>query len=84
MEEFRASGLTRVECSQRSGVALSTLSNYCRRHKSSGLVRVEVDRAGEQQQPRFAVVLTGGRRLEISSHFEQVELMRLIRAVEAA
>jgi hypothetical protein len=41
------------------------------------------DRAGEQQ-PRFALVLTGGRRIEISSHFEEVELMRLIRAVEAA
>jgi len=84
VEEFRASGLTRVEYSQRSGIALSTLSNYCRRHKSGGLVRVEVDGAGEQIQPRFALVLTGGRRIEIRSHFEEVELMRLIRAVEAA
>jgi hypothetical protein len=39
---------------------------------------VEVDRAGEQQQPRFALVLTGGRRIEIHSNFEEVELMRLI------
>jgi hypothetical protein len=83
VEEFRASGLTRVEYSQRSGIALSTLSNYCRRQKRGGLVRVEVDRTGEQPS-RFTLLLAGGRRIEIASQFEEVELMRLIRAVEAA
>jgi hypothetical protein len=83
VEEYRASGLTRVEYCRRSGVALSTLSNYCRRHKSSGLIRVNVeDTPG--QPARFALVLAGGRRIEIGSQFSDVELMRLIRAVEAA
>ena len=83
VEEYRASGLTRVEYCRRSGVALSTLSNYCRRLKSSGLVRVNVEDTSAQQ-PRFALVLAGGRRIEIGPQFGETELMRLIRAVEAA
>jgi hypothetical protein len=46
-------------------------------------VRVEVDRTGEQPS-RFTLLLAGGGRIEIASQFEEVELMRLIRAVEAA
>lgn len=83
VEEFRASGLTKVEYSLRSGVPLSTLGNYCRRQNAGGLVRVEVqDTAG--QNTGLAVVLAGGRRIEIGSQFEQATLVRLIRAVEAA
>ena len=83
VEEFRASGLTRVEYSRRSGVPLSTLSNYCRRQRAVGLVRVKVEETAAQQQG-FAVVLTGGRRIEAGSQFDSAALMRLIRAVEAA
>ena len=83
VEEYRSSGLTRAEYCRRSGVALSTLSNYCRRHKTAGLVRVNVEDT-PAHQPRFALVLAGGRRVEIGSQFGEAELMRLIRAVEAA
>lgn len=82
VEEFRSSGLTRVEYSRRSGVPVSTLSNYCRRHKSSALVRVQVEEAAGQSD-QFAVVI-GSRRIEMGSHFDAAALVRLIRAVEAA
>jgi hypothetical protein len=83
VEEFRASGLTRVEYSRRSGIALSTLGNYCRRHKADGLVRVEVDKPARLASG-LAVVLGRDRRIEIGGPFDAAELMRLIRAVEAA
>ena len=83
VEEFRASGLTRIEYSRRSGVAVSTLSNYCRRHSSGALVRVEVDQ-GPTSQPRFTLLLAGNRRIEIGGQFDEGAVMRLIRAVEAA
>ncbi len=83
VEDFRASGLTRIEYSRRSGIALSTLSNYCRRHKASGLVRVEVEKAPKLQSG-FALVLAGGRRIEIGGQFDEADLIRLIRVVEAA
>jgi predicted transcriptional regulator len=83
VDEFRASGLTKVEYSRRSGVPLSTLGNYCRRQRAGGLVRVAVeDTAGREDC--FVVTLAGGRRIEIGSHFDQTVLVRLIRAVEAA
>jgi predicted transcriptional regulator len=83
VEEFRASGLTRVEYSRRSGVPVSTLSNYWRRHKGKALVRVQVEEAAGQAAA-FAMVLARGRRIEIGSHFDAAALVRLIRAVEAA
>ncbi len=83
VEEFRASGLTRGEYSRRSGVPVSTLSNYCRRQRAGGLLRVKVDQATAQHSG-FAVVLTGGRRIETGTHFDPAGLVRLIRAVEAA
>ncbi|HYO82376.1 MAG TPA: hypothetical protein VES20_13315 [Bryobacteraceae bacterium] len=83
VEEYRASGLTRVEYSRRSGIALSTLSNYCRRQKTSGLVRVQVEKAPKLQSG-FALVLARGRRVEIGGQFDEAELIRLIRVIEAA
>lgn len=83
VEEFRASGLTRVEYSRRSGVAVSTLNNYCRRHSPGGFVRVEVDKAMEPP-PRFTLLLAGNRRIEIGGQFDECAVKRLIRAVEAA
>lgn len=83
VQEYRSSGLTRAEYCRRSGVALSTLSNYCRRQKGVGLVRVNVEDTSAQQ-PRFGLVLACGRRIEIGPQFGEAELMRLIRAVEAA
>lgn len=83
VEEFRASGLTRVEYSRRSGIALSTLGNYCRRQKPGGLVRLEVE-STPRLQSRFALILARERRIEIGGHFDDADLIRLIRAVEAA
>jgi hypothetical protein len=48
------------------------------RHKGSGLIRVNVEDTSSQQ-PRFALVLAGGRRIEVGSQFTEVELMQLIR-----
>ena len=79
VEENRASDQTRVEYSRRSGIALSTLSNYCRRNNACGLVGVEVDNAARLHS-RFALVLA---RADASGHFDEAELIRLIRAVEA-
>ncbi len=83
VEDFRASGLTRIEYSRRSGIALSTLSNYCRRQKLSGLVRVQVEKAPKLQSG-FGLVLARGRRIEIGGRFDEADLIRLIRVVEAA
>jgi DNA-binding transcriptional regulator LsrR (DeoR family) len=83
VEQYRASGMTRVEFSRRSGIALSTLSNYCRQLKSCGLVRVNLQEPGGQEC-RFALLLAKGRRIEIGSHYDESALVRLIRAVEAA
>jgi hypothetical protein len=82
IEEFRASGLTRVAYSRRSGVPVSTLSNYCRRYKGNALVRVQVEEAAGQARPLALVI--GSRRIEIGCDFNAAALVRLIRAVEAA
>jgi hypothetical protein len=84
IEDLRTSGLTRAEYSRRSGIPLGTLANYCRRKQVSGLVRVSVGDGWQTQQPRLALVLPGGRRIEIGANFDDTELLRLIRVVEAA
>ena len=83
VEEFRASGLTRAEYCRLSGLSLSTLGNYCRREQAGGFVRVKVEEP-RMGHARLSVVLTAGRRIEIGTSFNEAELLRLIRVVEAA
>jgi hypothetical protein len=85
VEQYRASGLSQLAYSRKTGVVLSTLARYLRRHTTSEqrLVQVNVDSAREPTAG-FAVVLGNGRRIETSWRFADAELTRLIRVAESA
>ncbi len=83
LEEYRASGMTRIAYCQQRGVALSTLGRYLRRHggKRQRLIRVRVAKA-PQPDRGFVLVLGNGRRIESGWRFGDAELARLIRVAE--
>ena len=83
LEEYRASGMTRIAYCQQSGVARSTLERYLRRHgcKRQRLIRVRVAKAPESDRG-FVLVLGNGRRIESGWRFGDAELARLIRVAE--
>src|SRR4051794_13267371 len=85
VEQYQASGLTQLEYSRQTGVVLSTLGRYLRRHTSpeQRLVRVNVASAPEPSSA-FALVLGNGRRIETNWRFADAELSRLIRVAESA
>src|ERR687898_1316467 len=82
---YRASGLSRMEFSQREGLPISTLHRYVRQRSNGSdgqrLVRVHVETASERDRG-FALVLGNGRRIEACWGFEEAELARLIRVAE--
>ncbi len=88
--DFQASGMTRVEFCQEHGLALSTLARYQRRRQheqgeGDGSGRwVAVELAGSQPAGAsgLAVVLAGGRRVEVSRGFDAKTLGQLIRLLE--
>ena len=83
LEEYRASGMTRIAYCQQSGLALSTLGRYQRRSgsKRQRLVRVRVAAPPESERG-FVLVLGNGRRIESGWKFGEAELSRLIRVAE--
>ena len=83
LEEYRASGMTRIAYCQQSGVARNTLDRYLRRHggKRQRLIRVRVAKAPESDRG-FVLVLGNGRRIESGWRFGDAELARLIRVAE--
>jgi hypothetical protein len=85
LEQYRSSGLTQIEYCRQTGMALSTLGRYLRRHGGAEqeLIRVKVESTAEPGAG-FALVLGNGRRIESDWRFGEAELARLIRVAEGA
>lgn len=84
IEEFRRSGLTRREFSQRRGISVTTLDYWRHKRKSKpSLVRVAVE-GPPQAGSGFVLMLANGRRIGSGWGFAEAELLRLIRIVEGA
>jgi transposase-like protein len=90
--EYGTSGMSRVEFCQEYGLALSTLARYQRRRKqgqdeSAGPSRwlaVELSGAHPAGASGLAVVLTGGRRIEVGRGFDAQTLQQLVSLLEPA
>jgi len=96
--EFVSSGMRRSQFCQSRGLSISTLDRHLkklrwkRRRKpisSAGrLVPVELDarKSPTQQEPScgLAVVLPGGRRIEVHPDFDTSTFERLVSALERA
>lgn len=92
--EYEASGLSRQDFCLKQGLALATLDRYRKRRRqgretSSGnsrLIKVELSgpqqAAGGGQGGELAVVLPGGRRIEVRSGFNADLLGQLVRVLE--
>ena len=89
--EFESSGLSRIEFCRERGLALSTLGRYRKRGRqapaaANPLLAVEV--SGRAPVPlgatgsALAVVLRGGRRIEVGRGFDTGVLEQLVRALE--
>ena len=96
--EFMSSGMRRSEFCRSRGLSLSTLSRHLkkqrwkrkRRAASSvgGLVRVELaaKKSPKRHEPScgLAVVLSGGRRIEVHPDFDTNTFERLVGILEQA
>jgi hypothetical protein len=94
--EFEASGLSRREFCQSRGLKVSTLDTYRRRRRQAqseadGLPRwVAVEVRGTKQTEAgtaasgVAVVLAGGRRIEVGRGFDADTLAQLMSVLERA
>jgi hypothetical protein len=96
--EFMSSGMRRSEFCKSRGLSLSTLDRHLkkrrwkRRHRpvSSAVRLVPVELAAKksptQQEPScgLAVVLPGGRRIEVHPDFDTSTFERLVSALERA
>jgi hypothetical protein len=88
--EYDASGLGRTAFCQQRGLSLSTLTRYRRRQQQtvgeSAWLAVEVTGsaavAGNERASGLAVVLPGGRRIEVGRGFDGDTLKRLLAVVE--
>jgi len=89
--EFESSGLSRTEFCRERGLALSTLGRYRRRGRqaptpANGLLAVEVSgrvpAAVGATSSALAVVLRGGRRIEVGRGFDRGALEQLVRVLE--
>jgi hypothetical protein len=99
VEEFRHSGIRRIDFCRENGFALSTLARHLRKSKkqrhgyksrtiaTNTLVPVQI--AEDQCSLRIsesgvAVVLSGGRRVQVKVDFDVPTLHRLLNALERA
>ena len=90
--EYAASGMSRVEFCQKHGLALSTLARYQRRREQgldegagpSRWLAVELSGAHPAGASGLAVVLKGGRRIEIGRGFDTQTLQQLVSLLEPA
>ena len=91
--QFSDSGLNRTEFCRRHGVYPGTLNRHLKRLRGSntapsdGLVAVELAGSNFINDPSdrhdLAVVLSGGRRIEVSAGFDAPTLQRLVVLLEA-
>ncbi len=90
--EYGTSGMSRVEFCQEHGLALSTLARYQRRQKPmqdenagpSRWLAVELSGGHAAGASGLAVVLTGGRRIEVGCGFDAQTLQQLVSLLEPA
>jgi len=92
--EYESSGLSRVAFCRERGLALSTLGRYRSRRErlapagSNALLAVEVSgrapACGAAMGSALAVVLRGGRRIEVGRGFDTGALEQLVRLLEGA
>jgi hypothetical protein len=83
LEQYRASGMTKVAYCQQTGIARSTLGRYLRKRSRGRLVRVNLKPTPPPEPDRgFVLVLSNGRRIECGWRFGETELARLIRVAE--
>jgi hypothetical protein len=90
--EFESSGLNRSQFCRRRGLALVTLSRYLKRMGGAStndaahceLVAVELRgmNPGAEANCGLAVVLSGGRRIEVGAAFDAPTLQRLVQTLE--
>jgi hypothetical protein len=89
--EFESSGLNRSEFCRERGLGLSTLARYRRRREQQApagrntLLAVEVSGRTEGPAatcPALAVVLRGGRRVEVGRGFDAGTLEQLLHVLE--
>jgi hypothetical protein len=85
LEQFRASGLSRMEYCRQSGIVLSSLGRYLRRVESpeQQLVRVKLE-SPPDVGTGFVLMFGNGRRIASDWAYADAELARLIRVVESA
>jgi hypothetical protein len=88
---FEASGMSRVEFCRQHGLALSTLARHQRRRRQDQREDLGPDRwvAVEVSSPQpadrgLAVVLAGGRRIQVGRGFDPQTLARLVSLLEPA
>ena len=90
--DYEASGLSREEFCRKHGLALSTLARYQRRREQgqdegagpSRWLAVELSGAHPAGASGLAVVLTGGRRIEVGRGFDAQTLQQLVSLLEPA
>ena len=92
--EYESSGLSRTDFCRQRGLSLSTLSRYRRRQEQTAgetaegkrWLAVEVSggsaRVGGETASGLAIVVPGGRRIEIGRGFDAETLKRLLAVVE--
>jgi hypothetical protein len=94
--EFVSSGMRRSEFCQSRGLSFSTLDRHLKKRRwkrrrrpvfsASRLVKVELatKKSATQQEPScgLAVVLPGGRRIEVHPDFDTNTFERLVSALE--
>jgi len=90
--EYESSGLSRDEFCRQRGVGLSTLDRYRTRQKrqsaTGGNAFLPVEVSGRAPAPvpatvsALAVVLRGGRRIEVGRGFDTSALQQLVRVLE--
>jgi hypothetical protein len=92
--EYEASGLGRTAFCQQRGLSLSTLARYRRRQEQTAGEAAEGKRwlavevsgsaavAGGERTSGLAVVLPGGRRIEVGRGFDADTLTRLLAVAE--
>ena len=91
--EYEDSGMGRTAFCQQRGLSLSTLARYRRRQEQTAgegaegkrWLAVEVSGSvggGGQRASGLAVVLPGGRRIEVGRGFDADTLQRLLAVVE--